>query len=575
MFLKSLVITAGKKVIRSILFKKGVNLIVDTTPDTDEKSSGNGVGKTTVLKLIDFCLGGDGKAIYTDEETNQVYALVKNFLIDKEVLITLTLTEDLDDEHARKVVIERNFLSRNKKIQKIDGDQLTSEEFEQKLGDIVLSTYVKKPSFRQVISHNIRYKDQAINNTLKTLDKFTSDVEYETLYLFLFGCDTSQGHLRQEILSKIRQEESFKARLEKNQTKNVIEATLAIIGREIDSLNEKKETDFGARSNFEAELRELNNVKESMSAVGAEIGHLTIKRNLIVEARDELSLRKTGLDKQRLRTIYMQAATGIEKLQKTFEELVDYHNKMIDEKVRFIIEDLPALEIAINTKRRELSALLIEEQRLGERVRHSDFFDRFEHIVSELNEKYRFKGEYEGTLKQINEVEKSIAVQARLLEEIDENLFSEAFNQKVKDQLAKFNVHFSSVSLDLYGEQFAVSHDVISKNGRQIYKFKSFNTNFSSGRKQGEITCFDVAYILFADQEGIPCLHFLLYDKKELLHDNQLLRIEEYLRDRQNIQFIAAILKDKLPEQLVRKDLFVAELSPDDKVFRIESFSKG
>ena len=48
---------------------------------------------------------------------------------------------------------------------------------------------MKKPSFREIISHNIRYKDDSINKTLKTLDKFTNNVEYETLYLFLLGLE--------------------------------------------------------------------------------------------------------------------------------------------------------------------------------------------------------------------------------------------------------------------------------------------------------------------------------------------------------------------------------------------------
>ena len=51
----------------------------------------------------------------------------------------------------------------------------------------------EKPSFRQIISHNIRYKDESISHTLKTLDKYTSDVEYETLYLYLFGCAFKNG----------------------------------------------------------------------------------------------------------------------------------------------------------------------------------------------------------------------------------------------------------------------------------------------------------------------------------------------------------------------------------------------
>ena len=65
MFIKSLKIYNDNGVIRNIQFHKGLNLIVDNTPDT-QTNTGNNVGKTTVLRLIDFCLGKDGRIIYTD-----------------------------------------------------------------------------------------------------------------------------------------------------------------------------------------------------------------------------------------------------------------------------------------------------------------------------------------------------------------------------------------------------------------------------------------------------------------------------------------------------------------------------
>ena len=71
----------------------------------------------------------------------------------------------------------------------------------------------------------------------------------------------------------------------------------------------------------------------------------------------------------------------------------------------------------------------------------------------------------------------------------------------------------------------------------------------SSGKKQGEISCFDLAYTLFAKDEKIPCLNFLLNDKKELMHDKQLVKISEFV-NKNNIQFVASILKDKLPEEI-------------------------
>ena len=56
------------------------------------------------------------------------------------------------------------------------------------------------------------------------------------------------------------------------------------------------------------------------------------------------------------------------------------------------------------------------------------------------------------------------------------------------------------------------------------------NANMSSGKKQGEILCFDLAYLLFAKEENIPSLQFLLNDKKELMHDNQLIKVSDFLQ---------------------------------------------
>jgi uncharacterized protein YydD (DUF2326 family) len=72
MFLKSLTISRGDgTIIRNILFHTGINLIVDDTPFISGKETGNNVGKTTVLKLVDFCLGAKAKGIYSDYENKR------------------------------------------------------------------------------------------------------------------------------------------------------------------------------------------------------------------------------------------------------------------------------------------------------------------------------------------------------------------------------------------------------------------------------------------------------------------------------------------------------------------------
>lgn len=568
MFLKTLKISSGSQVIREIKFRNGINLIVD---ESKEQITGNNVGKTTVLKLIDFCLGADARQIYVDPETKRnVYEIVKDYLTEKEILITLTLSDKLSSSTAKEVIIERNFLSRNNIIRRINGQSYTADEFEIKLTELIFPEHhVEKPTFRQIISHNIRYRDESINNTLKTLDSYTSDAEYETLYLYLLGCEFDEGNARQEILAKINQEINFKNRLEEKETKTAYETALALVNSQIEQLNERKDN-LNLNKNFEADLDSLNIVKYQINTLSSEISRLELRKNLINEAIEDLSQSKADIDFQQLKTIYSQAKQQVAGIQKTFEDLVNYHNRMADEKAKFITKDLPLIEGQINTKNSDLKGLLQEENRLSTNISKTDSYEELENLISLLNEEYRKKGEYENIIQQLGEVENNINKFNNQLSSIDNNLFSNDFENKVQIQINKFNKHFSNISNKLYGEQYLLKYDIITnRKGQKLYKFTAFNANMSSGKKQGEISCFDIAYILFADEENIPCMHFLLNDKKELMHDNQLVKIAE-LVNQNGIQFVASILKDKLPAELNKEEYFVVKLSQDNKLFRIE-----
>ena len=566
MFLKLLRIETEDEVLRELHFHKGINLIVDDTPtstnDTNELKTGNNVGKTTVLKLIDFCFGAKAKNIYTDPENErQDYELVKNFLIDYKVVITLVLKEDLDDDDSDEIVIRRNFLSRNKVLRQVNDKNCTEDEFEEQIRMLLFPDVTEgKPTLRQLLSHNIRYSDESIGHTLKVLNRYTKDVEYETLYLYLFGCKFEGGQKKQELLTKIGQEISFKERLEKKQTKNAYEAALALVEREIQNLNEK-------------DLAHYTQIKYEKNKTAELISNLEIRMNIIVETQRDMEQEMSDIDLQQLRQIYFQAGTQFEKIQHTFEELVTYHNKMVVEKIRFISKELPELNSKITDERKRLDTLCEEEREYATIVAQGDTFAELEKLIEELNEKYRQKGEYESIISQMEDVDTNIKQYREELDEIDQKIFTDDFEDTVKNQINKFNVFFSEVSKKLYGETYAIKYETeINKKQQKMYKFSTFNANMSSGKKQGEILCFDLAYIQFADSEKMPCVHFLLNDKKELVHDNQLVNVMDYVSDK-NVQFVASILKDKLPDKLRKEEFYVIELSQDNKLLRIEEIT--
>ncbi|MGE8004235.1 DUF2326 domain-containing protein [Lysinibacillus sp. NPDC093216] len=576
MFIKKLKIEDRYKTIRDINFHKGLNLILDETPinfssETKTTATGNNVGKTTVLKLIDFCLGNDARDIYIDSENNKEIEYVKNFLQMNEVLITLILKEDLEDEDSQELVIQRNFLQRNKKIMKINGENYignSGQDFIDKLENLIIGKRgEKKPTLREIIAHSIRYSDQRISNTLKVLSSFNSLPEYEALYLYLFGVDQTS---RAPIISKIATEKQYKSRLEKPLDKTALELKLSLIVDEVNKY-EKKIKLLNINENYEEDLKLLNEVKYRVTQISSEISRLSLRKNIIVEATDELQKQSASIDLMQLKHIYQQASQNMDNIQKTFEELVEYHNKMIVEKIRFISDEIPEIDSQIQTLESTLESELKVEKELATKVTKGDTFKDIEELIKQSNNAYQKKGEIEKLISQITLVDEVIEELENELKIVDVKQFGEEYQEKIKTQLKKFNKFFAEVANELYGETYAITYEIKEhqKSKRDVYVFYSFNANTSSGKKQGEILCFDLAYIQFADSENIPALHFILNDKKELMHGNQLINLNNFIKDK-NIQVIISILSDKVPSELNTDNFIVLKLSQEQKLFKIE-----
>ncbi|MBP3668552.1 MAG: DUF2326 domain-containing protein [Bacteroides sp.] len=574
MFLKYLKIENSNGLVRRIDFHQGLNLIVDETPIGNEET-GNNVGKTTVLRLIDFCLGMDGSKIYSATEGAKVInEEVKDFLINTEVLITLCLTDSFTT-NASDVIVKRNFLSGKKNVLEINGKKIDKKYFESELQKTIWKIETSKPSFRQIISHNFRYDEERLSQTLRTLNRYTTDVEYETLHLYMFGCNFDDGDRRQELNKKLSTDYKYKRRLEKNASKSALRSKLAIVENDINELNKKKE-ELHLNPDFEKDLEQLNEVKGYLSELAVKQSSLQLRYTLIKEAVEDLNSQKSNIDVKQLELIYRQASAMIGKLQHTFEELVSYHNEMLGRKATFVSAELPQIKESISNCNKEIASLRIKERMLAERLQQSTSVEALNELVSLLNQEYQEKGSLEQRIAQIEEVELSILENENILREIDNGLFSQSKQDLIQKQLDKFNQYYSTVSKRLYNESYAIEFSLVkNRDGKSCYKFAPFATdNFSTGKKQGEITCFDMAYIMFADDEQIPCLHFILNDRKELVHDNQLLQIGTLANERYEIQYVASILRDKLPIELNKEQNIVVKLSQHSKLFRIEEQHK-
>ena len=569
MYLNRLIISSPRTVIRDIEFHKGLNLIVDETPD-NTTGTGNNVGKTTVLRLIDYCLGGDVDGIYRNpEDKHESYALVKDFLTGNNVIVTLMLVDDLDTP-SKKVVIERDFKTGRSSLIRINGKDVTRKDF---VAELESAIFPETPSFRQIIAHNIRIDNLRLENTLKTLTMGKNE-EYEALYLFMFGCPNDSAARKTQLAQELDTEKKYKRRMERNRSKNEYKAALSVIESDIDKLVERKDN-LNINENLQLDIDRLNALRAQINKVTSRTSLLSLRRELINETVESFDKQNFGEDVVQLEMIYKQASAYVPKMQRTFKELVDFHNAMLENKKAFVAQELPSIQEEIEYLSAELERLKEKETVMVEKVLKSDTYEELEGIIVQLSELSRRKGEFESYISQIESAEKAIKEKCEEMKKIDDGLFTEDFAQRLESQRDKFNKIFSEVSHEIYDEQYIISYEVDNQKGKQLYKFHITDVaNFSSGKKQGEISCFDIAYTVFADQEGIPCLHFILNDKKELVHGNQLNKFAEAV-NKYNVQFVCSMLYDKLPPVLRKDEHVVVRLSQDSKLFRIEELAQS
>lgn len=573
MYLSKLTISSPGKVIRDIEFHKGLNLIVDETPE-NTTGTGNNVGKTTVLRLIDYCLGGDVDGIYRNpEDKHESYALVKDFLIGNNVIVTLILVDDLDTP-SKKVVIERDFKTGRSSLIRINGKDVTRKDFVAELESAIFpEVKTETPSFRQIIAHNIRIDNLRLENTLKTLTMGKNE-EYEALYLFMFGCPNDSAARKTQLAQELDTEKKYKRRMERNRSKNEYKAALSVIESDIEKLIERKDN-LNINENLQLDINSLNALRAQINKVTSRTSLLSLRRELINETVESFDKQNFGEDVVQLEMIYKQASAYVPKMQRTFKELVDFHNTMLENKKAFVAQELPTIQEEIESLSVELERLKEKETVMAEKVLKSNTYEELEVIIVQLSELSRRKGEFESYISQIESAEKAIKEKCEEMKKIDDGLFTADFAQRLETQRDKFNKIFSEVSHEIYDEQYIISYEVDTQKGKQLYKFHITDVaNFSSGKKQGEISCFDIAYTVFADQESIPCLHFILNDKKELVHGNQLNKFAEAV-NKYNVQFVCSMLYDKLPPVLRKDEHVVVRLSQDSKLFRIEELAQS
>jgi uncharacterized protein YydD (DUF2326 family) len=568
MQLVSLTIDRANQVLREITFKDGLNLILDKPTDSG-KQSGNNVGKTTVLRLIDFCLGSDGDEIWQDSEfkdrVNQdVFDLLHGTPF---VFITLKISDKFRGSHS----LRRSFKVKGRKgtgllfIDEVPQDSITAYRDEVK--NILFGTKARKPSLRQLAPKFVRSSNGVMSKTLKFLGSFGSEVDYEAAHLFLFGFfNVSVLEERAALTDKRAVVARDLLGATRQRKEGEIEQLLLHLRREIDEAQASIQV-HGEVPEIAAAANSVSEIRAQASGVGSALGRIEGEIASISLAIASLKHDYDNIDYVAVKSIYSEAGKYHEKLQHDWEDLSNFVTNLRGRKERFLQQQLDELNEKAATARQALARLQVEEENLVMALRQTRAFEVALEARADLHEKLKQVGGLEESLKTIQSLRAS-------LEEIDSKL--DATRQAMEDGKAQltqrvslFNEFFSSLSKELYGEQYLLTFDE-SKNGSIVFSLTSIGANVGAGKKVSQTAAFDIAYIKFLRAASINFPTFVCHDGVEAVHGNQL---SELLTTANGLdgQLVLAAIRDKLPgiNETFLEENTILELAQDDKLFRL------
>jgi uncharacterized protein YydD (DUF2326 family) len=569
MQLIELIVMHAESVVRRIPFKKGLNLILDK-PAPTLTESGNNVGKTTVLRLIDFCLGSDGDDIWQDPEfKNNVNKEVYNYLHSRTpVSITLSLESAIKGKH----ILVRHFATNEKEVRAgrtlfIDSlpyNKLT--DYKLAVKELLFGNVGAKPSLRQLMPKFIRSSQALMSKTLKYLE-YGSEADYEVLHLFLFGFFAV--HVLEERPRLAREKKRLDRDLDalnRLRKKGEIEQLLIHLRREIENISISRQLrgevpEIAARANVVTKIRaEAEKAAGILSRYDGEIASIRLTIN-------ELKSEYGDIDQVAVESIYREAQNYIPKLHHDWKDLAAFIQNLRGRKERFLESQAKVLQAKADEVKKELIALQGQEKNeIGALVKSPEFEKALE-LRGDLQEKLKHLGSLEQDLKDLEDLNKKIVQVDRDLLETKKQI--EEGKAQLRDRVSIFNKHFSELSKVLYGEQYLLTFDETDR-GSLSFALTAVGSNVGAGKKVSQTAAFDVAYIRFIIESQINFPRFVCHDGVEGIHGNQLTALLTEA-NQLNGQLILAVLRDKLPlmpENFVQKNT-ILELAQDDKLFHL------
>ena len=568
-------IKCDKSSFQTIVFNPGFNVVVaERTKEATKKDSRNGLGKSTSIEIIHFCLGGN-----------------KGETLNKPQLDDWTFTMDID-LGGKKYLVTRNTKNTNKitiegdcldwvikpTTDKKTGTQIISRNDWKKILGIltfdlqpIYDDYKYIPTFRSLISYFVRKNGQS-GAFLNPFQQYKAQLEWDQQVnnSFLLGLGWEYASKWQVLKDRVK----VLTQIKQEVTVGLISHMMGNIG-ELESLKIRLEAQVNQEKGNLDDFKvhpQYHQIEENANRLTKAI-HEYVNQNIddkrLLEHYESSLKEEVDAQPEKVTKIYEEAGLVLpNNVTKKINEVLSFHKRVVLNRKEFLSSEIERLKQKIvqreeqtkvfSSKRVELMLTLRSHGALQE---YTQLQSNHQSTVAQLKD---VSNRLEN-LKKFEQGRSSINVEHELLLQQAKNDLNERKSQQEEAVLT-----FNSYSNAMYSAPGTLSIN-ISKTG-----FK-FDVNIERSGSQGignmKIFCYDLMlaklWVKKAKSKIFLIHDSIIFDGVDERQKARALQLAKSESEKEGFQYICTMNSDAIPRNDFDKDFdfdkYVVKTFTDEK----------
>ncbi|MCK6580766.1 MAG: DUF2326 domain-containing protein [Anaerolineae bacterium] len=543
---------------KQLTFHQGLNiLLADKTPQSTDRQTRNGAGKTSLIELIHFLTGSDAdkKSLFRSKE-----------LIDYRFGMEFDLAQ-------KRTTAERS--GKNPSKLTVDGDPslwpvkpkvdtergiwtISNEKWKAVLGALLFNLPANdegqdkeknSPSFRSLFAYFVRRQLSEAFASPFTQAKMQQTGDYQVALMYLLGLDWTIARDWQKVRDTEKKLEALKQASKDEDVLGTIIGQSAELRTRLTVIEQRVRQLKTNLDSFRV-LPEYRELEQEASSLTRQLARLadenTLDRELIAELEAATSGERPP-ELSELEALYREAGVVLpQQIIRRFEEVREFHESVVQNRRSYIQGELDAARRRLSEREPMRQSLDQRRAEIMSILSSHGALDQFSRLQAEYG---RLEAERETLRKQFEKAEQ--LEQLVTEQEIERNQLVLRLQRDFSEQsemLERAILVFEEISTSLY-EQTGSLTIKASDNG------PDFNIAIQGARSKGisnmKIFCFDMMLMRILSERGIGP-SFLVHDSHlfDGVDERQIanaLQVGAGLASEFGFQYIVTLNSDTLP----------------------------